>query len=145
MYEKKELGLAESLKAVNAIIERAKTDGGTPICAAIVNSEGQLICFARMDPQGKSVLGIANIMAMKKAYTAALWKRNTTMVAARMKELECMMSDTFTHDFTTMQGGVAIVKPGEDAVYGAIGISGRAPDQDDVLANFGLQVIQETL
>ena len=145
MYEKKELGLEESLKAVNALIQRAKTDGGVPFCAAIVNSEGQLICFARMDPQAKSLLGIASNMATKKAYTAAIWKRDTTKVAARMKELECMISDTFTHDFTTMQGGVAIVKPGEDAVYGGIGISGRAPEQDEVLANFGLQIIQGAL
>ena len=78
MYEKRELGLDESLKALNALIQRASTDGGMPVAAAIVNGEGQLVCFARMDPQPKSVLGIASNMALKKAYTAALWKRDTT-------------------------------------------------------------------
>lgn len=145
MYEKKELGLEESLKAVNAMIQQAKEDGGTPIAVAVVNSEGQLICFARMDSQPKSLLGIASPMVIKKAYTAAMWKRDTRKVGERMQELKCVLSDTFGHDYTTMLGGVAIVKPGEDTVYGGIGVGGRTPDQDDTMAYAGLKVIQSTL
>lgn len=151
MYEKKMLGVEEALRTVEAMIEENKRMSGLPIAIAIVDDRGDLICFARMDevPSTGKVQGymdLASTMAIKKAYSAAHWKRNTLNLAERMRELEITVADAFGPQYTALAGGVAIVKPGEETVYGAIGVGGRIPGSDDeLMAQYGLEVIQSIL
>ena len=142
MHDHEELGLEESWKAASAIIQKAKDDGGEPIAVAVVNSAGQLICYASMDGTGQ----VPSHMAITKAYTSAHWRRDTRKVAERMSELDASVADEFGIGYTSMIGGVAVVKPGEGAVCGAIGVAGRIPlDSDEALAHLGLDVIKNVL
>lgn len=152
MYDRKVLGLEETLKTVEAMIEENKRTSGLPIAIAIVDDRGNLICFTRMDEvpraagQVQGYMDLASTMAIKKAYTAAHWRRNTLKLAERMRELKVTVADAFGPQYTALPGGVAIVKPGEETVYGAIGVGGRIPgSEDEVIAQYGLKIIQSIL
>jgi uncharacterized protein GlcG (DUF336 family) len=168
MYERKELGTEECLKAVDAMIRTAQEDGGAPIAAAIVDSHGELICYARMD--GYPIVGrhqacneVANHMCIKKAYAAAMRGRNTREFSEEhQQEIEPRPSfavdpfntcNTYNTVMWTMllapPGGTSVVESGKEVVYGGIGVGGRAPGdpclQDGDIERVGLKVIQDTL
>ena len=147
MYERQVLGLDEAQKAVQAMIEEAKAPKGSslPMSVAITDYEGHLICLARMD--GSRDFNVS--MAIRKAYTAAQWRRNTTAVGEVMQRNKWNLTE-FGTEYTVVPGGVAIVKPGEEkvygATYGAIGVGGRVPAaEDEAIALVGLKAIQDAL
>lgn len=143
MYERQVLGLDEVQKAVQAMIEEAKASKGSglPMSVAITDYEGHLICLARMD--GSRDFNVS--MAIRKAYTAARWRRNTTAVGEVMQRNKWNLTE-FGTEYTVVPGGVAIVKPGEENVYGAIGVGGRVPAaEDEAIALIGLKAIQDAL
>lgn len=147
MYERKELGTEECLKALHAMIQKAKDDGGAPIAAAVVDTHGELICYARMD--GYPVVGrhqacneVANHMCIKKAYTASFWGRDTHELGELMQEVKRSVTIDFSSAYTTTKGGVAVVEPGKQVVYGGIGVGGRSAEEDEAIAFVGLKAIQ---
>ena len=154
MYEKKELGLEESLKTVEAMVEENKRRGGLPIAIAIVDEHGNLICFAKMDSvplaPGK-VQGFTDTgghMAIKKAYTAAHFRMDAIKLAELMRNMNRNIAVDFDARYVALsQGGATvIVKPGEETVYGAIGVGGRVPGEgDEEMARYGLEVMQDIL
>jgi len=67
MYQRESLGLEEARIAIEAMLREASKEPNRPVAMAIVDSQGQLISFARMD----GGLPINQEMAIKKASTAA--------------------------------------------------------------------------
>jgi uncharacterized protein GlcG (DUF336 family) len=147
MYERQILGLEEAQRAIQAMIEEAKVPKGSglPMSVAITDYEGHLVCLARMD--GSRDFNVS--MAIRKAYTAARWRRNTTAVGELMQRRKWNVIE-FGSEYTIVPGGVAIAKPSEEqvygATYGAIGVAGRVPAaEDEAIALAGLKAIQDAL
>jgi uncharacterized protein GlcG (DUF336 family) len=140
MYERKVLGLEEVFKAVHAMIE-AVPSGSRPISIAVTDDRGDLICLARMD----KAHGFTNEMAMRKAYTSARRRIDTSKLGRHLRESGWGIED-IGPNYTAIPGGIAIVKPDEDTVYGSIGVSGRIPaSEDEEIALIGLKTLQDVL
>jgi glc operon protein GlcG len=157
MYQKGSIGLDEALGAINAMLEEIKShpDKYWQIASiAIVDEGGRLVAFAKMD--GLSMM--AQDIAIRKARTAAAWRRNTEEVNKLLKTREWDMFDFMPTGSTRIPGGVAIVDPQEpppksvednsyrESCIGAIGVSAAGPWQKDLeVANVGLKYIQKRL
>lgn len=140
MYERQVLGLEEVFKAVHAMIEAVPKES-RPISIAVMDDRGDLICLARMD----GAHGFTNELAMRKAYTSARRRIDTSQLGKHLRESGWSIEDIGS-DYTTIPGGIAIVKPGEGTVYGSIGVSGRIPaSEDEEIALIGLKSLQEAL
>jgi uncharacterized protein GlcG (DUF336 family) len=142
MFEKQVLGLREAQAAVNAIFEEASKNPERPVAVAVVDSEREIVCMMRMD----EATSIYNYMALKKARTAALHRRDTRSLGEWLHSLNFGTSD-FNPESTLVPGGVYIVKPdGGRAGLGGIGVSGRPdPESDEALAIIGLKALQKAI
>ena len=155
MYKKDMIGYDEARQAVEAMIQEAKEKKGSrlSIAVAIVDSDGYLVAAARMDGARE----FNTTMAIRKAFTAARWRRDTAVVRERTQKNGFSVRD-FGSDYTTVPGGVIITKPGEETdamtytssafghILGAIGVAGRIPAaEDEQIARFGVRKIQEIL
>ncbi len=165
MYERSLLGLKEAQEAIQVMIkevESKKDDYWQHGVFAIVDFAGSLIAFARMD--GAHEQGA--FMAVRKAYTAALWAMSTSefreVVRAPM-DVSC-----FGDKFTLSKGGVPIIPPyarsrpvasGETEVHtamikksltpycvGAIGVGNCGPgEKDEEVAMIGAKYLESVL
>ena len=151
MYKRGILGYEEAKGAVEAMIEEVKKGDYWPYgCFAVVDYNGVLLYFARMDGSGKQ--GVS--MAIRKAYTAAIWGRSTTafgkMIDARKFRKD---ASNYGPDYTTIPGGVAIIEPaGKESRFatpfciGAIGVATTGPGElDEAIAKLGCQYIENIL
>lgn len=149
--EKIVITLDDAIKAVQAILEESKRTPGRPVSVAIVDDRGDLICVAREE---HGVRKVCTDMAIKKAYTSAQWRRNTSTLEALWKVKPRVFTELLP-DYNIAGGGVTIVEPGaktavdkyfEEAWYGGIGVAGRySGEEDEVLALVGLKVLQAIL
>lgn len=154
MYERKVIGLEESLKTIGAMVAENKKKGGLPISIAIVDDRGDLICFAKMDSMplapGKvqGFMDSGGYMAIKKAFTAAHFRQDAIKLSETMRKMNRNVSVDFDSRYVALSNGGAtvITKPGEDYVYGAIGVGGRVPGEgDEEMAQYGRKVMQDIL
>ena len=151
MYQKNVLTLATAMKGMDAMLQEAAKDPSRPFAVAIVDNCGEVICFARQD----GCQQFRNEMAIKKAYTAAQFRRSTRKQweeGFKPEGLDLTMFNLSTN-YTTIAGGVPILKPGEEGkgvgqwrdACGAIGTSGARQDEDERIALVGLKAIQDIL
>ena len=147
MYERKALGLEEARGAVDAMIQEVKNGDYYQYGSfAVVDYNGLLIYFARMDRGGKQGAD----MAIRKAYTAALWGRHVSQFLELIREREWSES-SYGSDYTVVPGGVAIIEPGHEGFpipfcLGAIGVANAGPwAKDEAVAMVGLEYIQSIL
>ena len=170
MFEKKSIGLDEAMGALNVMLEEIKSHPEKYwqyACIAIVDEVGNLKAFARMD--SPSVMSVD--IAIRKARTAALWRRNITEMNAWLADRGRGVED-YLPGSTRTPGGVAIVDPQEvgsqmgeaelaeshnksaeevDRLYGktaigGIGVAAAGPWQLDLeIANIGLKHIQNKI
>ena len=148
--EKIVIGFDEAMEGMQAVIEESKRIPGRPVAVAIVDDRGDLICAAREDGVRKLCMD----MAIKKAYTSAQWRRNTTVLEAFWKEKPRIFTELLP-DYNIAGGGVVIIEQGtessvdkqfKEAWYGGIGVAGRLTgEQDEALAKVGLTVLQKLL
>ncbi|ASW73607.1 protein glcG [Chryseobacterium piperi] len=126
----------ESVKALNASIEKAKTLG-IPVSLAVVDTGGHLVSFARLD----SVYGVIDF-AIKKAKTAVMFGVDSDIMGS-------IISGADVHGYgmlnsndglLTIAGGV-VIKNKEGSIIGAIGSSGGTPEQDKEIAHEGVTAI----
>ena len=143
MFTKQVLGLREAQAALQAILEQASQDPGMPIAAAVVDDQCEIVCTVRMD----GATPFYNYMALKKARTVAMIPSVVTGRTTRAWQEFLNTRNYYTSDFvpdtTRVPGGVAIVKAGDDVVFGGIGVSGRRGDEDEALAIIGLKALQK--
>jgi uncharacterized protein GlcG (DUF336 family) len=150
MFTSEVLGLREAQAAVEAILEEASKDPGQPISVAIVDHQGEIVCAARMD----GAVPMYNYMALKKARSSATTGKNTRAWFEFLGKRNYTAHD-FVPDATRIPGGMAIVKPdsesvgdarpGENIVYGGIGVSGRSGNEDEALSITGLEALQKAV
>ena len=134
MYDEVIIGLVDARKAIQAMLDEAMKEPDRPIAMAVVDVNGRLVAFARMDrcrllPQS---------LAFKKAYTAAVMRSDTVDVAERFKSTGRSVSDFGDTNMAAVQGGVVIQRPGDGAFLGGIGVSGLAAQEDEDLCRVGI-------
>ena len=137
MYEESVLGLDEALKAMQAMLDQAVKEPDRPIAIAIVDGNGKLVQYARMD----RCRALPQQIAFKKAYTAAVMRSDTAALAERFQSMGRSISDFGDPNMLALQGGVVIQRPSDNAFLGAIGVSGLAAQEDEDLARLGVQAM----
>jgi glc operon protein GlcG len=143
MYTKECLGLTEAHAAVEAVLDESCKNPAAPIAVAVVDDQGKLVYFARMDGCPPVVVELA----LMKAYTAAVALMDTVSFATRDKEWGRELATYGDDRFTYLQGGLVIWNRPDAAgagqvLLGGIGVSGRMPDEDERLARIGLEAMR---
>jgi glc operon protein GlcG len=132
MYSKSMLGLQEARAAADAVLAEAATGGG-PVAVAVTDADGALVYFAAMD----GVSEVPRRLAPRKARTAALLQGDTTQLAASAWA-PGLLAELGDPTLALLAGGA----PGRSAaglLLGGVGVSGRAPAEDQRLADLGAQ------
>jgi glc operon protein GlcG len=123
----------ELAKRVAAAAEAEAGKNGWPMAIAIAEPTGALVYFLKMDD-----VQYASIeLAMIKAKTAAVYRRPTKMFTEALGNGHLMFL-TFP-DLCAAPGGLPLVADGK--LIGAIGVSGGAGHQDDVVAQAGVAAL----
>ncbi len=131
-------GAPISADRAHKIIEAADAEAkkrGWPMNISVVDSGGNLVAFLRQD--GAQLASIA--ISQHKARTAVTFRRET-------KALEAGIQAGFNY-LTTLdgvigsRGGIPLVEDGK--MIGAIGVSGGAGSQDEVVAKAGAAVVNK--
>ena len=155
MYERKMVGYEEAAAALKTVHDHvnqeiAEGKAETTCGIAIVDPYGELVAVMRMD--GAAPLNV-NI-AIKKAKTAAIMRRDTREQQEALKKVGCTIGEW--GDFATqIPGGVCITQPGISRerkpgkkgpeIFGAIGASGRPAEGDEELSFIGLRALQKAV
>lgn len=105
------------------------TAGGGPVCLAIADADLALVALLRMP----GVHSRIEHMAIGKAYTCAKMGCTTEELHQRLLREQLSLADFMDGRLTGMQGGVPL-KDGNGAIIVGIGVSGRAPTDDEALA-----------
>ena len=170
MYVKRCVGLEEALGAIQAMLAEVRNHPNKywqHACLAIVDGGGKLVAFAKMDGPSET----SGDIAIRKARTAALWRRNISEMNAWLADRDWGM-ENYIPGSTAVQGGVVIADPSDTgsqmkeqdlakphdkspeeveelfgkSPIGAIGVSAAGPWQLDLeVANVGLKYIQNKL
>jgi glc operon protein GlcG len=134
MFERPALGIKEAMAALQAMLDNAAAEPERPVAIAIVDDHGDLVCYARMDKTNPMPMSLA----LKKAYTAARTRSDTLAWGERLKAGGRSPADFGDPNLTGVQGGIVILRPGDNAPLGGIGVSGRRADEDEAIARVGL-------
>lgn len=137
MYQKPMLSLEQTRQAMNAMLDKATREPDRPLAIAIVDDQGKLLSYAKMD----NCRATPQRMAVSKAYTSALSGQNSLDYAERLKGQGRSVADMGDPALVAVQGAVAVLHPGTGAVLGAIGVSGLSAQEDEDLAKLGLDAL----
>src|SRR4051794_10319565 len=124
----------EKARQVAAAAEAEARRNGWTMAIAIAEPSGALVYFAKMDSTQYGSIKIAQA----KAETAAQFRRPTKMFTDALAD-----GHTFFLTFdgiSAAPGGLPIIADGK--LIGAIGVSGGAGHQDDVVAKTGADAIK---
>ncbi len=134
MIKTESLGLPEAQQGIAAAIEAAQK-AGRKMSFAVVDCHGELIAAARMDGSHPRVLK----HAIRKAYTAATYGRNTLIFKKELKDSGRELLEWGDLNVTTLQGGL-VVKSG-DMVVGAVGSGGGTLEIDESMARVAIRAM----
>jgi glc operon protein GlcG len=138
MYQRESLGIEEAKAAIEAILGEALKKPAQPVAVAVVDNRGELISYARMDGANQ----FNETMSLRKARTAALVGIDTSVFGQALPSLKINITDFGGCDVTIVPGGVSVSKPGGGPLVGAIGVSGRMAEEDEILARVGLNTLR---
>ena len=124
----------ELAKRVAAAAEAEADRNGWPMAIAIAEPTGALVYFAKMD--GTQYASIK--LAKAKARTAAIYRRPTRMFTEALDNGHLFFL-TF-EGLCAAPGGLPLVADGK--LIGAIGVSGGAGHQDDIVATAGVDALK---
>jgi len=128
------VSLEEAQKIAAAAIEEAKKVSVAPDAIAIVDPEGVLIYFARMD---NTQIGSVRV-AIGKARSAALFRRPTKVFADLLAKGNTLPLGL--RGAVPLEGGLPLIANGK--IVGAIGASGGTGAQDGQVAAAGAAVLK---
>ena len=125
-----DIGL-ELIHKLNAkAVEHAGREFKRPISIAVCDTHGMLVSFLRMP--GAILRSIR--ISQAKAYTAVYMTMNTDAFAERLRR-EKIPASFFADERLTGLAGGAVLKNSAGEVIGAVGISGLAAQEDQVIAD----------
>ena len=137
-HKKTVIELKEAQKALELMLAEASKEPHRPMAFAIADDQGELIVYARMD---KCPL-LSQMVARKKAYTSSRMRSDSGTLGDGVKKMGWQLVDFGDPNLIGIAGGVAI-READGAVIGAVGASGRMPQEDDALAKLGLTAFSE--
>ena len=116
----------EAAKAMMAAGEADARKNGWNVCIAIVDANGGLIMFQKLDDTQNGSIAVSQ----GKARTAALFKRPSRL----LEEMIAGGKTAFlsVEGIVPLQGGVPVIADGK--VIGAVGVSGVTSAQDEQVA-----------
>jgi uncharacterized protein GlcG (DUF336 family) len=114
---------------VDAAIAKANAEFKRPICVSVCDRNGFLAYFARMD--GAPVRSIW--IAQQKAFTAARMMMSTAAFQERLRK-DGLDAGWFGEGLVALPGG-SVVEDAAGEVIGAVGISGLAAHEDQIIAD----------
>ena len=116
----------EAAKAMMAAGEAEARKNGWNVCIAIVDANGGLIMFQKLDDTQNGSIAVSQ----GKARTAALFKRPSRL----LEEMIAGGKTAFlsVEGIVPLQGGLPVIADGK--VIGAVGVSGVTSAQDEQIA-----------
>lgn len=131
--------LETATRAAHAALESCRTSG-FQVAVAVVDRSGLTQVLLRDRFAGAHTVD----MAVDKAWTAASFRTNTSVLAEASEPGKAMSGLRARPRFVAVGGGIVI--EGGGALLGAIGVSG-APggDRDDVCARAGIEAVRQNL
>jgi len=131
---------AITLAKANAIIEAAfakgRDTGLKPLVVCVLDAGGHLVAYQRQD--GSSLLRFQ--ISSGKAFAAlglGMGSRKIEAMAKERPHFVSALSDASGGRIVPVPGGV-LVRDGEGAILGAVGISGDTSDNDEACAIAGI-------
>jgi glc operon protein GlcG len=121
------LTLDMSQKILSNVLAIATQDG-LNVAVAVVDTHGELMCYARMDKASLQ----AGILAQNKAYTSAREQQPTSSLGLWAQATQKDMGYWTDNKFTGLGGGIPLNVNGQH--IGAVGVSGLSEQQDELLA-----------
>ena len=137
MYDKPMLSLDQVRKAMDAMLNRATKSPDQPLAIAIVDDQGSLVSYARMD----RCRLIPQRMAIRKAYTCAVTGQDSRAYAERLASQGRSVAEMGDPQLAAVQGGVVVLHRSTGAILGGIGVSGLSAEEDEALARVGLEAL----
>lgn len=128
---------SQLLRACAQLDELARQDSKPPVCYAVVDHTGELLCFHRMDGAPVRLVSIA----IGKAYTAARMETPTKDFQARLIRESLTLADFCDSRLTALPGGIPLRL--ETKSLGAVGVSGRTLVDDNALAESFVHIIED--
>jgi glc operon protein GlcG len=122
------LDLARQL--IDEAMRRATQEFKRPICAAVVDAQGFLVAFVRME--GSPVRSIE--ISQGKAYSAARMGVSTQAVLNRLKNEGIEIGYFCDPKITALPGGTPL-KDADGTLRGAIGVSGLTSAEDQQITD----------
>jgi glc operon protein GlcG len=113
--------LEQVARAAIEAIRDAAAAAGYPSAIAIVDDHGDLIAALRMDGCRPRWMRAS----LRKAYTAAVWDRDTTEFHAQRMKRDIEIAD-FPEPYTGLPGGIVVAVDGE--TIAGIGVTGKGDD-----------------
>src|SRR2546422_5922060 len=127
---------AEAAQRIIAAAEVKALEMGKPMCIAVVDGDGNLKAFSRMD--GAPLLSVQ--IAQDKAYTAVSFGMATHEWFDFVKNDEPLLHGIIKTDRLIVFGGGYPIKTGE-GIIGGIGVSGGHYTDDMQVAQAGLEAL----
>ena len=124
-------------KVAAAAIGEAQKRNWNGFCVAIVGPSGDLVYFEKQDNCQFASIGISQ----QKARAAARYRRPTVVFERLLGKGDFFAYlPTLGNDFIASRGGNPIMAGGK--IVGAIGVSGGAGSQDDVVSQAGVGALK---
>ncbi len=126
----------ETAKKLTAAVEAKASKHRWKLNIAVVDQNGDLVHFSRMDG---AQLGSINI-AQGKARTAARYRRDTRFFFNAFEAGRTFIG-TLDPELIASAGGLPLIQSGK--LIGAIGCSGASGDQDDAACQVAVDLINQ--
>jgi glc operon protein GlcG len=137
VYDKPMLDLEQARRAMDAMLDLATKTPDHPLAIAIVDDQGGLLSYMKMD--GCRV--IPQHMAIRKAYTCVVTGQDSKAYAERLVSQGRSVAEMGDPQLAAAQGGVVVLHPSTGAILGGIGVSGLSAADDEALARVGLEAL----
>lgn len=121
------------------LVFSAGTSDGREMALAVVDESGGLVFGAQSDRCHPRVLRVA----MRKAYTAAVMRRDTVTFRDEDRAAGKDLADWGDPMFTHLVGGV-LLRAGAD-YYGGVGVGGNTTERDETIATLVAATLLEGL
>jgi len=122
------VSLESAQKIVAEALKKASADYKRPICVSVVDKNGFLVAFARMD--GTPLRSIE--ISRRKAFTAVRMLMPTDQFLKLLTEKNLQASYFGDDTLTALPGGNPL-KDASGNVLGGVGVSGLAPSEDQAI------------
>jgi uncharacterized protein GlcG (DUF336 family) len=130
------IGLAAARTIVVRALAHARSSDFPPMTVAVLDAAGRLVAFAGED--GSSLL--RERIARGKAHGALNMGVGSRSLAARAASNPAFVNSLVSlaeGNLVPVPGGV-LIRDDNDAVIGAVGVSGHSPDDDEACAIHGI-------